>query len=648
MNRDIILTKDELDALRAHMLKINANKKGVIDAIKQYFPAWVDEIKENAEFAYKDLVRLPGSADKSFIGNPPNWLEKRYDDKEYLWQMNRMNHWIWLIYQYAITKDEKYIKKVFDELKNWTETVIIDDSTFNQPLSYFSECNPLRVLELGIRLYKTWPLIVEYASDSQSLTDEVLQIFANSVYKQASLIRLVSPQVWPDADHNHFVMEMLGLLTTALYFPVFKESEEWKTFAIAQIERAARAQLTNEGGQVEGCPMYHDGCMWWFGMPLVFAREFNFKLSDEYMSRYEKGYKYTLHSLRPTGTSVPVGDSHSAERSVITALYQMSIFDDPSLMEAFFVYMNRKNLFDVVKEFIFRVWQPEKVLRKLVTLEGKVPTCDTDFYNSFLNQAMLRTSWDKNALSVHMICNTPVYNSHAHIDANTIDFTAYGKVIVSDPSHYCYRECAERRFTKSTLAHSTVVIDDRNQFEYIRSFQYGEMKEGKLLGLTEGEFFKGTTGRHKNYEPVVHTRHIALLEDKFLVVYDLLTDCNENKVTRSFHLDYTSATIEKNCVVANSPIASTLIFTSDYDSIRLENGFLSNYNDISRPSLQLRFDSKKTGTCSFLTVLAPFNDEHKRLEKFEIKQNSLNEYELKLDDVTYCFKDLGDSFTITK
>ena len=145
----------------------------------------------------------------------------------------------------------------------------------------------------------------------RSYYEAILEQYLGAVYTQTKILRKVSPLLWPKADHNHFLMECLGILTTALYFPELREAEEWKSFAIDGIERCCLAQLTEDGGQIEGCPSYHNGCMFWFGLAVVLAKRFHFKFSDQYMELFRRNLDYSIYSLRPTGKCVPVGDSHA-------------------------------------------------------------------------------------------------------------------------------------------------------------------------------------------------------------------------------------------------------------------------------------------------------------------------------------------------
>lgn len=603
------ITDVDTAALRVHFASIRKMKADGVDAIRSINPEFIDPIRMEAEYASHDIVRLPGNKERSFIGNPPSWMEVRYNSKEYLWQMNRMNHWEWLCYAYALDKDEDMAFQVFRELQDWIKTVHIDEAFIqNTPLSYFSACTPLRALELGIRLYKTWPLIVEYLSASPLFTDEVLTDLAQSVHQQARLLYAVSPRLWPHADHNHFVMEMLGLLTSALYFPVFPESKLWRDFAIAELEKAARAQLTNDGGQIEGCPSYHDGCMFWFGLPLVYAKSFGFSLSHEYVSRYKKGLMYSLYAMRPTGTCVPAGDSHAGVRAVISGLYAASLFSDYSLLSALAVFISKEERDKMVEEFVWRISDTRAVLEKLKDLKAEQSTLPLLFFNRTLSQAMFRTSWDKDALSVFFTCRSPIKNNHAHIDLCSFDFTAYGHVIIADPGYFTYQANESRAYYKSTAAHNTLMVDGKNQFAYRGSFAYGEQKNGKITKVRKCPLYQGATATHDNYAPIIHYRHIVLVDKTFLLVIDRVTHLNASHITRTFNFDFLDGTLLSNGAVFTDKGIGAMIISYPETKVEIVPARLSDFVDIERKGEKVLFTDTSSGERDYLTAILPSRD----------------------------------------
>lgn len=572
----------------------------------------VEETIARGEAAFQGMLVLPGTGGgKEFVGDPPCWLERRHNDNEFLWQLNRMTHWQDLLEAFSLTKDGKYAKKVTEELRHWIRTVKVPEDLREYPLSYFSECHPHRALEIGIRAYKTWPLVMEHLGRTEYFTEELLEQYLEAVYRQIRALRRVSPQLWPKADHNHFLMECLGVLTTALYFPELKEAEEWRSFAIDGIERCAAAQLTEAGGQIEGCPSYHNGCMFWFGLALQLSRRFGFTFSEEYRLRYRKNLDYSIYSMRPTGKCVPAGDSHANYLASMAGIYGYLALGELTWLGLAANFMDRENIYREADRHAWRALDIQQFYKELQTLEKGGYHCylPRTFYNRELGQAIFRSGWSRDALSFFMTCRSPVQNAHAHIDLMSFDFTGLGKNMVCDPGIFCYREDEDRRRFKSTAYHSTVVIDDKDQFAYEGSFAFGPQKKGSVFRVEERDFYQVASASHFNYEPVVHYRHMALVEGRFLLVADVLTSLKENHVKGYFHLDYTDVQVWGERVEGRDAKANLALYRYPYQKISLLPGQLSDTNDRTRPAVRVLYEGRYSGEQCFLTLLVPYKGE---------------------------------------
>ncbi len=577
--------------------------------ISAHMPDLAAEIIANADQACMGMLQLPGTGGvREFVGNPPCWLERRHNDNEFLWQLNRMTHWQELLEAYSLTKEKKYAEKVISELLDWIDTVNITDEMYDYPLSYYHECNPMRALELGIRNYKIWPLVLEHLGNTEFFTEEILEKYLICVYRQIRILRKVSPQIWPNADHNHFLMECLGILTTALYFPELKEAAEWKSFAIDGIERCAKAQLTTDGGQIEGCPSYHNGCMFWFGLAVVLAKRFGFSFSDSYMECFCSNLDYSIYTLRPTGKCVPVGDSHANNLAAMGAVYGYFALNDLTWLGLCMNLIPAKEVFHEASKHTWRALNPEQFYTDLKSLQQQIYPCGlkTTFWNRTLGQAIVRSGWTKQDLSFLMTCRSPVQNGHAHIDLMSFDFTALGKNMVCDPGIFCYRDDQDRRDFKSTAYHSTITIDKKNQFEYIDSFRFGKQEFGEIYNVQQRSFYSVASAVHQNYQPVTHQRHICLVDDSFLLVADRLQQLDNNEIDRYYHIDFTAVSTQPNGVVATDETANLVIYSFPQEPVSLLAGRLSDSNDVARPSTRVCFSGKYSGAKTYLTVLLPF------------------------------------------
>lgn len=621
--QDILKDGITLDILHGNL----KNRLEPMDAKAKYInenlPDLVGDTLKKANEALQGKMILPGTGGRpEFVGNPPFWLERRHNDNEFLWQLNRMTHWPPMLEAYSLTKEEKYSKKVIEELINWIDTVeISEDIIAKNTLEYFSGCNPLRVLEIGIRAYKTWPLVLEHLGKSEIFTKEVLEKYLITIYKHAEIIRAISPQIWPRADHNHYLMECLGLLTTALYFPELKKSEEWKEFAIRELERCSDAQLTEEGGQIEGCPSYHNGCMFWFGLVIILSRRFNFKLSNNYLQTYRNNINYALYSLRPTGKTVPVGDSHANNLSIMSGVYGYLAFKDLTWLKMMNNVFTKEEIIDIANEHIWRALDVEDFIKDLKTIGEEEATeikLKKVFWNSELKQAMIRSSWEKDALSFLFTCRSPIKNLHAHIDLMSFDFTALGKDIICDPGIFCYRDDEDRREFKSSAYHSTLIMDDRDHFEYISSFNYGPQKFGTIYKAEEEEFYSYASAYHKCYEPATHYRHIALVNDELLMVIDEIDKLNNSKINRIFHLDYTNIEKTENYVDAFDEQANVRLINHPKANVEIKDGRLSDINDISRSSKRVIYETIEEKEGLYITLIIPYKENIKEDIKIEV------------------------------
>ncbi|GMX61936.1 hypothetical protein Elgi_17400 [Paenibacillus elgii] len=600
-----ISTRELLSSLRSRLEPMETKSAYIMDLM----PELARETIANAEQACKGMITLPGTGGvPEFVGNPPCWLEHRHNDNEFLWQLNRMNHWQELLQAYSLTQDDKYGHKVIVEMLDWIETVGIHEDMADYPIGYFSQCHPLRALELGIRNYKTWPLVLEHLGHTEMFTEEVLEKYLGAVYKQIKILRKVSPILWPKADHNHFLMECLGILTTALYFPELKEAEEWKSFAIDGIERCASAQLTEDGGQIEGCPSYHNGCMFWFGLAVILAKRFHFRFSDRYMELLRKNLDYSIYSLRPTGKCVPVGDSHANHLAVMGAVYGYMALDDPTWLGLAANLIDDQKIVHEASKHVWRALDVQRFHEDLRALQDQHYECDklTTFWNRALHQAIIRSGWDSEALSFLFTCRSPVQNVHAHIDLMSFDFTALGKNMVCDPGFFCYREDEDRRQFKCANYHSTLLIDERDHFEYLGSWKYGPQKPGEIYNVEDRGFYQIASAYHLNYEPVVHHRHIALVDGQMVVIADRVEGLDQQDVERYFHLDFTEVVAGPDAVVAASDIANLAIYSYPWEEVDLLPGRLSDDNDVARAATRVRFHGIQSGTVTYLTVLVPY------------------------------------------
>jgi Heparinase II/III-like protein len=75
--------------------------------------------------------------------------------------------------------------------------------------------------------------------------------------------------------------------------------------------------------------------------------------------------------------------------------------------------------------------------------------------------------------------------AHAHADALSIQMWWRGRPVLVDPGSSTYEPGPDREWERSTRAHSTVIVDDRDQFRTWGAFRSGPLPVVKLLYARE-------------------------------------------------------------------------------------------------------------------------------------------------------------------
>jgi len=496
------------------------------EAIKAFFPELAAETVASAAYGMAGKVKLPGTGGefKTTLsgGEYPAWLDNKYQTNEYLWQLNRMDWWQEVLAAYTLTGEAAYGRRVVAELIDWIETVkrpAFNPTDREAMQRSFHSLSPWRVLEIGIRLHKSWPLIMEHLLDSEILEDAALEKFVLSVYEQAEVLAELTPHFFPKADHNHYVMENLGLLWASSYFPEFKQAEKWRRQAEAELERCIRVQMTDDGAHIEGCPMYHNGCIRWFTLAILIARDFGRDFSEEYKRRLEKGLEYSMYAFRPTGEVVPWGDSKANQTAVMAGFYGYLAFGRSDCLNLLAKYVSQDTFWRQLQNhiwFLHDFTQFQEALQG--ELESKLALIN---HQRKVKQAAARSSWTATAHSLFFGVHTPIHTGHAHMDPLGFDYTAWGENLLVDPGYFTYENNKERECFKSPQWHNTIVVNDSYPYEYRGAFSYGQQKMGDILLVQEmaGDF--ALIGYHDNYAPVRLTRCLLLIEGRDLLVLDL-------------------------------------------------------------------------------------------------------------------------------
>lgn len=501
--------------------------------INRHDPAMRERILTAAAGILEGRLAIDGSEGKPvFVGNPPAWKEIRTPDNHYGSTLNRMPHWSALLQAYLLTGDLRYARKAAGEAENWIDSCPRPPLPRNQEERFrfygvAGDIVPWHCLNSGIRLFESWRRLLEALAGTEALPPALVGKLARSMREQAEAIRSVSPILFPGALHNHYLMEMLGVLSYARLFPGMPEAADWARHAAGELGRCALAQLEADGAQSEGCPSYHNGCMYWFCLARQFASDCGHPLGEEADRRIRNGIRHAVYATRPFGEEVPWGDSYPGQGFVTSAVWAGISFDDWEPLAQALRFANREKIRRVCLESIWDIPDIQTVLARIgdSSFPGAFAAWPRIEWQKEVKQVSLRTGWEPDALGLFFACHTPVhYGNHGHADPNGFEFSARGRVLLADPGCCAYFESETRRRVKSAACHNMLTLNFREPFDYCSSFAYTPQKEGGIDWVKDEPLLLAAQGRHRNYEPAVHRRAVALVDNRFLLVLDEVTD----------------------------------------------------------------------------------------------------------------------------
>lgn len=549
-----------------------------------------------AQAALNGLLVLPGTgARQMFVGNPPDWFANPVGDIEYTWTLNRMEHWIALLRGWLLTDDPRYADKVVAELRDWLARCHrppIDPARFGADFNNGSgpgtvrtigkvlerwpgahraarklrmglsqlknrrrqramppppplgqtpyNPNPWRSLEAGARMVHVWPVLLELLPDLVGDDPQLHAALTASAAEHGEVLAVVSPMLWPNADHNHYLMECLGLMATATQFPQLPQAAQWAEQATSEIERCARAQFTDDGGHIEGCPHYHNVCVYLLARSVYTASLGGITFSEALRERLVKSLNHCLHTMRPSGSGVPAGDSDADRLAIQATLFAYLATGEADTLRKVVEFTGRDALLDACFEHFWHIPNVQDVIALATEplparASASLPLVS---WQRQLKQATMRTDWGKDAISLFFACRTPIHNGHAHADPASFDLTALGVPLLADPGRMSYAEGPARRAIKSAAYHNTVTVDGREPFEYLSSMHFGPQREGEITALHEQPRLLAAEAAHHNYSPAIHRRLLAIIDGSAVLVLDLLEKLGRNsRVQVYYHVD---------------------------------------------------------------------------------------------------------------
>lgn len=582
---------------------------------------------------YFDVFSLHGAQ----LGFPPRWnvdprtgieaplvfgKELNYRDPalvgdvKYLWEPNRHLELVTLAQAWHLTGEERYALGCRTLLDSW-----------------FTQCPYPRGINWCVSLEHAVRL-VNWSFAWFLLGGEDAPIFAGSegcafrarwlesIYQHCHFI----PRHWSrhSSANNHLLGEATGLFVGALTWPLWQESARWARQARGELEREALGQTYTDGVNKEQAVWYHHAVADMMLVAGLVARANDQDFGPKYWARLEVMLEF-IASLMDVGGNIPmIGDADegvlvrfvpeegegadsvpAADRhfDVFRSLLATGaiLFGRPAMRAkgAVFDDKTRWLLGDEAEAAFTRIDASRAFPVRRAFPEGGYFILGEDLETP----REIRIVADTGPLGYLAIA------AHGHADALAFSLSVGGKPMLVDPGTFSYSSMPWRRYFRSTAAHNTVVIDDRDQSEYGGSFLWLQHANTAVDAFHAAGDEQTLTARHDGYrrlsDPVTHRRNWRYTAGAAtLSITDELMCSATHSVAAYWHFaPECTVALEGNSVVASREGVRVVLECPDGLTPQLEDDWFSDGFDRKKPATTAVFGGSIAGNTQFRTQI---------------------------------------------
>ncbi len=442
--------------------------------------------------------------------NAIDWLFQPGDDSEWIFAFNRMRFWICLGQAYALTGKEKYAQAFASQLCDWVHSV---------KRSNPAHAKAWRSIEAGLRM-EYWAKAMQYFRDSESITEEVIDIYLSSIQEHAEFLY----SVW-DSYHlmsNWGVLENHGLFLASLALPESEISKKYCKEALNRLAKEIDIQVYDDGVQWEQSPLYHNEVLHCYLDVVLLAQRLYLDLDPIIREKTLLMSHAAASWQKPDGTQPCMGDSDSIDqRDLITK--SAYLFSDGKLKKIGYPHLDFDSVWDL----------------GYAAISGyeRIPSTPITTHLASLQESG-NAIYKKDGLYLRFHCGT-LGAGHGHSDKLHFDVYANGEDLLVDGGRYTYVPKTERFEFKDSTAHNTTTVDHKNFT--ICEDSWGCSKLSAPLGfrVKEKGVYVAFEGSHQGYLDVgvLPKRTMVLLSDDLLLICDVFYSTHPHTYQHYLHFN---------------------------------------------------------------------------------------------------------------
>lgn len=484
------------------------------------------------------------------------------------WEKNRHFDWALMAKAYYVSKDEKYLLRLEDNVKTWCEA-----NPFLYGISWTS------AMELAIRALN-WMCALAFV---KAAGGDIPALRIGAINMVDYLTKHYSRY---SSANNHLLVEAAAIGIAGYAF----DYAPWKELAIRLLTEELEKQNYADGVNKELSLHYQT-----FGMEayLLLAHVSGESRWNEIL---KKQCDYVAHAAWREKTVCEFGDDD--EGKILDLQGGQWHQWEWVLQLGSLITGVRYSRFEEIYENTRWLFADEEI--EAIKAQPLYDNTQSKCYDIGGN-SLLRDKDDRVLIGIdHAALGFGSIAAHGHADALSFQLLVDGEAVVADPGTYIYHcDLEHRNAFRKTINHSTVCIGGKDQSEMLGAFLWGKRAECKLVHFSSTDEMDVLTASHDGYKPVIHQRTFEWNKKTLkLSVKDTLTQQAEWLSTLMLGKDVKVTSFSNKSVelLSGRNVISVSVNT-EIDNLQIEDAEVSTEYGVKCPSKAIRIYGH-TGVCS--------------------------------------------------
>ncbi len=445
-------------------------------------------------------------------------------DHKVTWEVNRHQWFVSLAQAWQLTKDARYPACAARLLQEWLAA--------NPPKIGINWCS---ALELAFRA-QSWIHGLRLMGGSPDLPLELVRALVSSAAMHAQHIeRNLSTWFSPN---THLTGEALALLSIGSAWPDLPGAIRWRRLGWNILCEQLPRQVREDGVYFEQSAWYQAYTVDFYVLAIAWARMANFDVPEFVLLRVQSAARALRAIAHPDGTIVRLGDDDGGHTLRLTGRPPDDVTD--TLWRAATLFDDDALIPPVVGGVAALLWlegapvHDRMSRRRPGAMPGYVALRQGGW---FVLTEPGRTPSEDHWLVFDAGTHGVPPHAHSHADALTLDLSVHGVPLLIDPGTGAYVGEWRTRF-RSTRAHNTVTVDDRDSSEQLTSFKWKSAASTFVEGSAATRGAAWVSAFHDGYErladPVRHHRTILRFDRLYWLMFDTISADGPHEITLTF------------------------------------------------------------------------------------------------------------------